>query len=341
MKRWLCLALCMVSLLWGCQNAPATTDQTSTENTLQTTTLDTRPVVGICLPREDGMWADRVAFWKRAFEPYGYQVLLRYANGDISQQVKQVQKLASTAELLIVAPLDSAAFSSVLQEVSIPVIAYDSMLTDTDKVSFLATFDYENMGRDMAGQVYSHMESAMTVELLMTQAETEHSLRYYKGLMDVLSGYLEEELLEVPSGRVNFEDTAVSGGLPELASQTLQRYLERYYALPVAEDDPTATTQTPDILIAGSDRIAQACADVLDGNTILCGLGGDQSQGLNYSIEKDYAGLDQACLKAALALLEGKQPESNLEGGMFNNVKDLPCWLGTYKMLYLAEQPAD
>ncbi len=340
MKRWLCLALCMVSLLWGCQSAPATTEQTTAETTVQTTAPDNRPTVGICLPQKDGIWADRIAFWEAAFAPYGYQVQLRYARGEIAQQVQQVQELASAAELLVIAPVDSAALSVALQEVTVPVIAYDNMITDTDKVSYLVTFDYENMGRDMARQIYSHLETVKTVELFMTQAETEHSMRYYKGLMEVLSAYLEEDFFEVPSGRVNFEDTAVAGGLPELAAQTLQRYLEQYYTLPEMDNDPTAPLQKPDILIAGSDRIAQACATRLDGSTILCGLGGDESQGLSYSIEKDYAGLDEACLLAALALLEGKQPETNLSGGMFNNVKDLPCWLGTYKMLYLAEQSA-
>lgn len=293
-------------------------------------------MVGICLPGDDGIWADRVAFWEEAFQPYGYQVQLRCANGDISLQTRQVQELASRAELLIIAPVDSAALSMVLQETSVPVIAYDSMITDTDKVSFLVTFDYTNMGRDMARQIYSHIETAKTAELFMTQAETEQSLRYYQGLMEGLTQHIDDGFLVIPSGHVNFEETAVAGGLPELAGQTLQRYLERYYT--AAEAD---SVQTPDILIAGSDRIAQGCATLLADDAILCGLGGDQTQGLRYSIEKDYAGLDEACLQAALALLDGKEPESNLEGGMFNNVKDLPCWLGTYKMLYFEEETAD
>ena len=341
MKRWLCLALCMVSLLWGCQSAPETTDTSSVETTIPTTIPDTRPVVGICLPQSDGIWADRMAFWKEAFEPYGYQVQLSSAKGDVGLQIQQVEKLASTAELLIIAPVDSAALSAALQAVSVPVIAYDSMITDTDKVSFLATFDYETMGQEMARQIYSCVETAATLELFMAQAETEQSLRYYKGLMEQLSEHMESGLFTIPSGRVNFEDTAVAGGLPELAEQTLQRYLELYYTPVSQEEDVTVPVEMPNILIAGSDRIAQACLTQLDGSTILCGLGGDQTQGLSYSIEKDYAGLDAACLTAALALLEGKAPETNLEGGMFNNVKDLPCWLGEHKILYLTEETAD
>lgn len=341
MKRWLCLALCMVSLLWGCQSAPEASDTSMLATTVQTSIPDDRPVVGVCLPQKDGIWADRVSFWEEAFAPYGYQVQLFSAKGDVAMQILQIQKLASTAELLIIAPVDSAAISPALQEVTVPVIAYDSMITNTDKVSFLATFDYNTMGQEMARQIYSCVDTAVTLELFMAQAETEQSLRYYEGLMEGLSEHIDTGFFTISSGRVNFEDTSVAGGLPELAEQTLQRYLQLYYSPAAQEEDPTAPVQMPDVVIAGSDQIAQACLTQLDDSTILCGLGGDQTQGLSYSIEKDYAGLDAACLTAALALLEGKAPETNLESGMFNNVKDLPCWMGEHRILYLTEETAD
>ena len=140
MKRWLCLALCMVSLLWGCQSAPEASDTSMLATTVQTSIPDDRPVVGVCLPQKDGIWADRVSFWEEAFEPYGYQVQFSFAEGDVIQQIQQVQTLASVAKLLIISPVDSAAitspsltcdsniFSAATCKLSVPLVAVNAIL---------------------------------------------------------------------------------------------------------------------------------------------------------------------------------------------------------------------
>lgn len=325
MKRWLCLLLCLGAVLCGCQSTPA--GQETTKTTTQ------KPIVGICLPQNEGVWAQRWTFWQTALEDLGYEAVLADAMGDILLQSQQVTELLKKAKLLVIAPLDSAILSPVLQNANIPIIAYDSMLTDTDKVSFLATFDYEQMGQEMGNLVAENLTAPKTLELFMGQAETEQSLRYYEGLMQTLSPFLDSGMLTIPSGHVTFEDTAVAGGLPELAKQTLQRYLELYYtASEEAETTPTDPVLQPDILIAGSDEIAQSCLALLP-NTTICGQGGAETQTLTYTVLKDYASLDNACLNAAKALLAGNAPETNVPEGMFNNTIQIPTWLGTYQLI--------
>ncbi len=330
MKRWLCLLLCLVGLLCGCQSAPA--DQGANPNTNKSP--DAKPLVGVCLPQSSGLWADRWTFWQTALEDLGYEAVLQDAQGDILLQCQQVSALLDKVELLVIAPLDSAILSPVLETANIPIIAYDSMLTDTNKVSFLATFDYFQMGKQMGQLVTEDLRSPKTLELFMSQAETEQSLRYYQGLMEELTPHLDSGMLTIPSGHVTFEDTAVAGGLPELAEQTLQRYLELYYAPSEEETEtaPTADRTEPEIVISGSDDIAQGCLARLTAATV-CGQGATKTENLTYTVFKDYASLDDACLLAVKALLAGKTPETNVDSGMFNNSIQIPTWLGTYQVI--------
>lgn len=337
MKRWLCLSLCLFLLLCGCQSAPETQDTPpSTQQTEQTYPEDAT-VVGVCFPQSDGIWADRFHFWESALEELGYYGVLQDAQGDVFLQIQQVEDLVDKVDLLVIAPLDSAMLSLSLESAQIPIIAYDSMLTDTDKVCYLVTFDYFQMGQAMGREVYSHLDTAKTMELFMGQAEAEQSLRYYQGLMDILSYSIDDGMLSIPSGHVAFEDTAVAGGEPALAEKTLQRYIELYYTTPTTETAPEVV-ENPQIIIAGSDQIAQGCLSRLSAPAMVCGLGGTDTEGLSFSISKDYAGLDDACLLAVQALVSGQTPETNLEGGMFNNAINIPTWLGTYNFLYLEEE---
>lgn len=337
MKRWLCLSLCLAVLLCGCQRKPETQDTPpSTQQTEQTYPEDAT-VVGVCFPQSDGIWADRFAFWESALETLGYCGVLQDAQGDISLQIQQVEGLVDKVDLLVIAPLDSALLSLSLDTAQIPIIAYDSMLTDTHKVCYLVSFDYFQMGQDMGREIYSCLDSAKTIELFMGQTETEQSLRYYQGLLDILSPSIEEGMLGVPSGHVTFEDTAVAGGEQALAEKTLQRYIELYYTTPATETAPEVV-ENPQIIVAGSDRIAQGCLSRLTAPAMVCGLGGTDTEGLSVSISQDYAGLDDACLLAVQALLSGQTPETNLQGGMFNNAINIPTWLGTYDFLYFTDE---
>lgn len=334
MKRWLCLSLCLMVFLWGCQSAPETADTETTSGIAATT------VVGVCFPESSGIWENRWTFWETALENLGYEAVLRDAQGDILLQSQQVTDLLSKVDILVIAPLDSAFLSLALEDANIPIIAYDSMLTDTDKVSYLVTFDYFQMGQDMGREIHSCLDTPKTLELFMSQAETEHSLRYYQGLMEQLSAHLEDGMLSVPSGHVTFEDTAVAGGLSELAGKTLQRYLELYYTPPQldAESETTAPLEEPQIIIAGSDQIAQGCLAQLSTTPMVCGLGATDTENLTLTFSRDYDALDDACLLAVQALLAGKTPETNQDGGLFNNAVNIPTWLGTYKILYLTEE---
>lgn len=339
MKRWLCLLLCLSGLFCGCQSAPEVPDATTTAETVETYP-EGATVVGVCFPQSDGIWADRFSFWEEALKGLGYIPVLQDAQSDVTLQIQQVKDLMRKVDLLVIAPVDSAMLCQTLESAQIPIIAYDNMLTDTDKVSFLVTFDYFQMGQAMGRELYSLANPQNTMELFMAQAEQESSLRYYQGLMDVLTPHIEDGNFTIPSGHLSFEDTIVPGGLPELAGQTMQRYLALHYTPPKTDEETTAPVEMPDFVIAGSDEIAQSCLAQLQDDCIVCGLGGTQTDSLSYSIRKDYAGLDDACLLAVQALLAGNAPETNFDGGMFNNAVNLPAWLGTYNFLYLAEETA-
>lgn len=314
----LALTLCCFAGCGGQTAEPEATAPTEPEE---------KTLIGILLP--DDSWKEKGAALDKALQEKGYATKLLYAQNDPVTQMSQIEQLqAQDAQCMILAAEDAMALASVLETVQVPVIAYDRLLTDTERVDVFVGFDYEAMGQQIGR--YIREEKALqdaalegdsyTIEFFMGAAEDNSARLFHKGVLSVLQPYLDSGVLVCNSGRTTFADTYVNNGLSERKCEDI--LLKDY------------TDAPPDIICAGSDLLARGCVKALEKQTyedapwpLITGQGGDEdsvtADRLAVTVKKDYDRLAEACAKTADALLKGKKP--NYNGKVDNYVIEVPA----------------
>lgn len=256
MKKQIAWLLCVSLLLFMCgcsqQESLATT-----ESWVETDPPATQ--IGLCLPNQtDKRWLAAAQALTENLKMLGFEVLLEDAGDDVLHQAEQITALlGKPVDALIVCPVDSIGLTEVLQHATVPVIAYDRLLINTDAVSSYVGYDYAAAGMAVANEIITtrQLESAKaesrsyTIELFMDTPENHNAFLFYEGAMQLLQGYIDSSVLTVPSGRVLFEDCCLPEATKESALSRLSRYL--------------TSGQWPDILLCGQDNIALGCADAL------------------------------------------------------------------------------
>lgn len=85
------------------------------------------------------------------------------ADEDSDTQVSQIQSILDDEELsaLVIAPADAYSLNDVLEQVyekSIPVISYDQLIMDTDKVNYYVTFNTREAGKMVGDSIIKKMD---------------------------------------------------------------------------------------------------------------------------------------------------------------------------------------
>ena len=132
----LLLALCMIFALAACGQEAA---KPAAE-------VPAGDLVGVAMPTKDlQRWNQDGENMKTQLEAAGYSVDLQYGANDIATQVSQIENMiANGCKVLVIASIDGDSLGTVLaqaKEKSIPVIAYDRLIMNSDAVSYYATFD--------------------------------------------------------------------------------------------------------------------------------------------------------------------------------------------------------
>ena len=271
MKKWIAGLLCLsLLLLTGCgtKEAPPTTATTTVATTAETTVETTveateAPVltVGISLPNQtDEHWIAEGERLSQALRGLGYEVDLENAQNDALVQIEQVEVMLDKVDCLIIAAVDAISLTQVLIPAEIPVIAYDRLITNTDKLAGFVGYDSLNVGVDVAQRIVAEkaLETALkeqrsyTVEFLMGDFQNHNDILFYQGLMQVLQPYLQSGVLTCPSGRTAFEDVCVAGYDSAAAGQMLEDILDKHYK-----------KTFPEILITAHDNLAGGCIELL------------------------------------------------------------------------------
>lgn len=273
MKKWIAGLLCLCLLfLGGCGAKEATptttavtTVATTAETTVETTVETTAPpvvTVGISLPNQTQQrWLDEGEQLTRALKGLGYEVNLENAQDDAFAQTEQVEEMLDKVDCLIIAAVDAISLAQVLNQAKIPVIAYDRLIMNTDKVSGFVGYDSLNVGADVAQRIVEEkaLETAAaesrsyTVELFMGDYKNQNDVLFYQGVMQVLEPYLQSGVLTCPSGRTAFEDNCVASYDGEAAGQALEEILRKHYA----------KKTYPQIILTAHDEIAAGCIRML------------------------------------------------------------------------------
>ena len=121
--------------------------------------------IGILLPEErsDMNGSLERAELKSRLEENGYDAALYFAKEDADTQISQIRELLQDENLkaLVISPVDPYSLSDVLQEASdqsIPVIDYDDLIMDTDKIKYYVTFNTRAIGNEIGKNIVKQAE---------------------------------------------------------------------------------------------------------------------------------------------------------------------------------------
>lgn len=354
------LLICILSLTFlvllvvlpNKQTAPAPTPEPDTDQVQASDTPEISPadregkLVGICLPAQSGEWTDATMLLKEQLEEKGYDVTLAYGNGTAEGQTAAMNSLRlQKADCLIVAPVDSAALPDQQDkaEDATPILCYGSLLMDTANVAGYVCYDYFGMGAAIA----VHIENALglktaydedrsyTTELFMGASRNYNAILLHQGLRSVLDPYFETGVLEVLSGRLEFEDCSIAGWSAESAAKACATRLANHYP-----------DRLPNICIGASDNIAagviQALEEVAtpDSNRPLVTGNGATEEGLAFleqgklflTVLTDPADPAKACAEMVDMVLFDTKPDFPVTQ-TFNHVIDVPTALCDFRVM--------
>ena len=275
--RFFALLAALLLLLGGCRTAPEEVPNATT--TATEPTEPHIPTIGICLPGRGREWSPQATAIAAALEARGYQVQIEYGASDVLLQHSQVQTLLyRPVDCLVLGAYDPLTLSQLVSESTVPVLAYDRMLRYTTGVAGCVAADYFDAGQKLTQYALEQYDlenrtTPVTFELFMGQPQDPNALRFYEGVMSVLEPLLEIGAVQCLSGRLLFEDVCLIKGDLEDARDLCFDYLGLEYE-----------HTFPDILIAGSDAIAEGCTQALDGMAfspedrwpVVIGLGGTE-----------------------------------------------------------------
>src|SRR3954471_5873424 len=310
--------------------------------------------IGVSMPTQTSeRWIADGNAVKSQLEDEGYKVDLQYANDDIPTQSQQIDQMITKGEkLLIVAAIDGTALSSQLQaaaDAGIKVISYDRLIRDTPNVDFYVSFDNYKVGVAQATALLTGLgvlnadgsagsaKGPFNIELFAGSLDDNNAHFFFNGAMDTLKQYIDNGTLVVKSGQTVIDQVAILRWQQETAQKRMEDLLTSTYsggtklsgvlspydgisrgiitALQNAGYGPTTTsTPTPMPIVTGQDAEIASVKLISDGV---------QSS----TIFKDTRLLAKQAVTAAVAFLEGNDPEANDTKTYNNGTKVVPSFL--------------
>jgi len=339
----------MVIALAACGNQETTPDGTATPTPSQQASQSpaaqpesgSGKKVGVTMPTKSlQRWNEDGANVKAALEAKGYTVDLQYADNKQDVQNSQIEnQITMGCDVLVISSIDGGALGGVLQQAkaaNIPVIAYDRLITNTDKCDYYATFDNYGVGK-MQGEFIEKAlgldkgeKGPFYMECFGGDPGDNNAKLFNQGAMDVLQKYIDSGVLVVKSGQTKFPDQiAITNWDSKAAQDRMDNLLTAYYA-----------DENIDAILSPNDSLAQGIVSSLkaagygsgskpypvltgqDCDKINVGqiIRGEQSM----SIFKDTRVLANQVIAMTDAILAGQQVPTN---ATYNNgVIDVPSY---------------
>ncbi len=199
-------------------------------------------LVGVTMPTKSlQRWNEDGTFVKAALEAKGYKVDLQYADNQQTVQNTQIEnQITMGCDVLVIASVDGSALGGVLKqakEANIPVIAYDRLITNTDKCDYYATFDNYGIGKMQAEFIESDLgldkgeKGPFLMECFGGDPGDNNAGLISQGSMDVLQQYIDSGVLIIKSGQTKFPDQiAITNWDSKGAQDRMDNLLTAYYA---------------------------------------------------------------------------------------------------------------
>lgn len=295
--------------------------------------------VGVAMPTQSlQRWNQDGEYLKVNLEAAGFEVDLQYADNDVAVQVQQLENMIlGGCDVLVIASIDSVALGSVLADAAeegVVIIAYDRLIMETENVDYYTTFHNYGVGTIQGEFLRDYFDldnyegDPLTIEFTAGSPDDNNAGLFFAGAWDILSPYIDEGKLIVPSGQTEFEVIAILNWSTETSQARMDNILAAYYAdgttldMVMCSNDSTAQGVTNALLAAGYTAedfpviTGQDC-DIVSTINMINGL-----QAM--SVFKDTRTLAAQTVTMVTDILSGAVPETT---GMYdNNIIDVPTY---------------
>ncbi|MBB1483776.1 sugar-binding protein [Tessaracoccus sp. MC1865] len=297
--------------------------------------------VGVSMPTQTSeRWIADGDAVKSQLEEAGFEVDLQFANDDIPTQSQQVdQMITQGVKVLIIAAIDGTALAPQLDAAAaagIKVISYDRLIRDSENVDFYVSFDNFKVGVAQGQSLIDGLaerfsaEKPANIELFAGSLDDNNAHFFFDGAMSVLQPKIDAGEYVVPSGQTSIEQAAILRWQQETAQKRMEDLLTANYSDKKLHG-----------ALSAYDGLSRGIITALENN----GYSGDTfpivtgqdaeiasvkliNDGIQYStIFKDTRLLAEQAVKAAVALLQGNEPEANDTETYDNGVKVVPSYL--------------
>ena len=262
---------------------------------------------------------DRDIFVSTAKE-YGAEVNVQNANGDLEEQISQIEYLIDKqVDVIVIVAVDSDGLSEVVakaKDKGIKVIAYDRLIKNAD-VDLYISFDNEKVGTLM-GEALVSEELPNKKVLMLAGPTSDHNVSQIEnGFRDVM------EANDIEIADIMYAD----GWKAELASDYVNAHIEDMEEIDaiMCGNDMLATNVirtlaenrlAGKIKIVGQDADLEACQRIVEGTQVM-------------TVYKPVEKLAQRAAEYACQMALSTPISQNLEDGkyrtIFDGTYDVPC----------------
>ena len=343
---WALTILVIASLvLTACGGAPA--EAPEADEPAEDTGSAEELAVGIVLPTKDEpRWIQDETRFRDALDEAGYDVEILFSQGSSAKEKENVEALLTKGvQVLIICPHDGTAAAAAAEAAAaagVSVISYDRLIRDTEAVDYYVTFDSIQVGAKQAQYLVDRAEgTGNPLYLYAGAASDNNAFLFFRGAWQVLQPKVADGTFEI----INSDEAVALSDKAELTRQEEANIIGQIstnwdfnVAKNLAESNLTVASadQKGDVFVlAPNDGTARAIADVFAAdndvtNYVITGQDAEKAS-VQYIIDgkqsmtvlKDVRNLVQDAINAAVALLQGNEP--NAEGSYDNGVKDVPA----------------
>ncbi len=256
------LIVCMILAFTGCSNKKEGTKEINVEQK--------KIQIGLSFDSFviERWQRDREVFVSRA-QDLGAEVNVQNANGDVKEQISQIEYLIDKKmKVIVVIPIDADACKDVVKkakDAGIKVVAYDRLLTNANTDLYIS-FDNEEVGRMMAETMVNHIPAGGNI-VTVFGSPTDHNVQMVEqGFEEVIKksdlnivysdyaqGWLAEEAFNAVNQALSITEDidGVMCGNDDLASQAV---------LALSENRKAGK-----VIVTGQDADLVACQRIVEG----------------------------------------------------------------------------
>jgi D-xylose transport system substrate-binding protein len=186
---------------------------------------DGKVKIGLSLPTQrEERWVKDKEKMEAEAKKLGIELIVTVADANMSEQITQVESLiAKNIDVLILAPHDAAAAATLVEKANkkkIPVISYDRLITNTDKLDVYLSFDNVEVGR-LQGKFITELVPKGNY-IIMSGAPTDNNAKLFKqGAMEFIQPLIDKGDIKVVA------EQAVDNWEPQNAQKIVEAALAK------------------------------------------------------------------------------------------------------------------